>query len=120
MTGLVIGSISPDFEKFFRMSHQDGFSHAWPAIFYFNLPLAILLSFAFHQVVRDSLINNLPLFLIKRLLPFKNLNWLNHFKKHYIIIIFSILVGVTSHLTWDTFTHPSDWFPLLLPYLNQK
>ncbi|RDC66085.1 DUF4184 family protein [Adhaeribacter pallidiroseus] len=119
MTGLVIGSMVPDFEKFFRMSHYDGFSHTWPAIFYFNLPLAILLSFAFHQVARNSLIDNLPLFLKKRLLPYKQFNWLRYFKNHYLVIILSILVGVVSHLTWDSLTHPGGQLFELFPILSK-
>ncbi|QNF32337.1 DUF4184 family protein [Adhaeribacter swui] len=118
MTGLVVGSMAPDFEKFFRMSIHDGFSHTWPAIFYFNLPLAILLSFAFHQVVRDPLIDNLPGFLKKRLVLYKGFNWLSYFKAHYLIVVFSILVGVLSHLTWDSFTHPGGRLALMLPFLS--
>ncbi len=119
MTGLVLGSIAPDFEKFFRMSHYDGFSHTWPAIFYFNLPLAILLSFAFHQVARDPFIDNLPLFLKKRLIPFKKLDWLSYFKEQYLVIIISILVGVVSHLAWDSLTHPGGRLFKIFPVLSQ-
>lgn len=119
ITGLVIGSMSPDFEKFLRMSSHDGFSHTWPAIFYFNLPLTILLSFAFHQMVRNPLIDNLPLFLKKRLQPYEKLNWLSYFKEHYLIIILSILVGVVSHLTWDSFTHPGGRLTKIFPILSE-
>lgn len=119
MTGLVIGSMAPDFEKFFRMSIHDGFSHTWPAIFYFNLPLSILLSFAFHQIVRDPLIDNMPLFFKKRLLPYKQFNWKRYFKEHYLVIVLSTLVGVVSHLTWDSLTHPGGRLIKLFPVLIQ-
>ncbi|PSR56267.1 DUF4184 domain-containing protein [Adhaeribacter arboris] len=119
VTGLVIGSIVPDFEKFFRMSIHDGFSHTWPAIFYFNLPLAVLLSFAFHQIVRDPFIDNLPLFLKRKLLFFKTFDWLSYFKKHYLLVIASILMGVLSHLTWDSFTHPGGKLAMRLPFLSE-
>ncbi|WP_162055218.1 DUF4184 family protein [Pontibacter pamirensis] len=105
LTGLVIGSMAPDFEKFFNMEGGNSYSHTWGAIFWFCLPLGIILSFLFHRLVRDPLIDNLPAFLRKRLARFKELNWLVHFKKHYFIIVVSIILGAASHLIWDGFTH---------------
>jgi hypothetical protein len=65
-TGLVLGSIIPDLEKFLKMNDGNTFSHTFPGMFWFDLPLAILLSFVFHRAVRDSLIDNLPAFLQAR------------------------------------------------------
>jgi len=112
-----MGSLVPDFEKFMRMKAYDDYSHTWESIFYFNLPVAIIFSFIFHLVVRNVLIDNLPHFLAQRLSRFKKLNWIMHFKKHYPIIISSILIGVLSHLVWDSFTHVDGklvkWYPFL-------
>ncbi|RDV11086.1 DUF4184 family protein [Pontibacter diazotrophicus] len=105
LTGLVIGSMAPDFEKFFNMQGGNSYSHTWGAIFWFCLPLGIVLSFLFHLVVRDPLIDNLPAFMRKRLARFKELDWVVHFKKHYLLIIVSIVVGAVTHLIWDGFTH---------------
>ena len=59
-TGLVIGSLTPDFEYFIRMKVQSIYSHTLLGIFWFDLPLAILLAFLFHSLVRDTLFFNLP------------------------------------------------------------
>jgi hypothetical protein len=117
-TGLIIGSMTPDFEKFIRMSEFDPNSHTWRSIFYFNLPLGLLLSFAFHTLVRDTLILHLPQALRQRFSQFVGFDWKAYCKKHYAIVLLSLLLGTVSHLVWDSFTHPEGrgvrYFPFLL------
>ncbi|WP_071781113.1 DUF4184 family protein [Adhaeribacter aquaticus] len=120
VTGLVVGSLVPDFEKFIRMRIYDSFSHTWPAIFYFNLPLGILLAFLFHNIVREPLVDNLPLSLRKRLVAFNGLNWNKAFRENYPIIIFSILIGVISHFALDSCTHPYGKVVQLVPALSTR
>jgi hypothetical protein len=117
MTGLVVGSIAPDFEKFFQMKAGNTYSHTLSGIFWFNLPLSLALSFVFHGFVRNSLIENLPLFLKKRLYRFMIFNWKDHFNKYYLIIILSIVIGAATHLFWDSFTHPHGRAIHYFPYL---
>ncbi|MCC9134946.1 DUF4184 family protein [Pontibacter silvestris] len=120
MTGLIIGSMAPDFEKFIRMGAHNTNSHTWQSIFWFNLPLGIVLSFVFHIIVRDVLIDNLPGFLKKRLDRFKNVDWRSHFRKHYFIIIISIIIGAVSHIALDSFTHSHGAFVRWLPFLKAR
>ena len=105
LTGLVIGSMVPDFEKFLKMEGGNSYSHTWAGVFWFCLPLGIALSFLYHLIVRDPLIDNLPGFLRRRLAGFKQLDWKLYFRKHYLIVIFSIIIGAVTHLVWDDFTH---------------
>jgi hypothetical protein len=115
-TGLVAGSIIPDFEKFLKMNDGNTYSHTLPGIFWFDLPLAVLLSFVFHQVVRDPLIDNLPTFLRARCGPARSFNWVGHLGKHYPAVLFSLLLGIFSHLVWDYFTHrPAHAIPVKPP-----
>lgn len=58
-TGLIIGSMSPDFEYFIKMRLESVHGHSFSGLFYFNLPLTLLLVFVFHLLVRDALILNL-------------------------------------------------------------
>jgi hypothetical protein len=110
LTGLVIGSLTPDFEYFLRMKVQSNFSHTIGGAFWFDLPLGLLLAFIFHHIVRDGLFNNLPGILKVRLLRFKKFGWNSYLKKNFIVVIISILIGVFSHLLWDSFTHESGYF----------
>lgn len=110
MTGLIIGSIAPDFEYFLRMRIYSKFSHTWTGLFWFDLPLSIILAFVFHLIVRDSLIDHLPNFLSSRFASFKNFKWIHYFKANFWIIAISILFGTSTHIFWDGFTHENGQF----------
>ena len=71
LTGLVIGSLTPDFEYFLRMKIQSNYSHSLSGIFWFDIPLSICLAFIFHNYVRNSLFDNLPTILKSRLTNYK-------------------------------------------------
>lgn len=120
LTGLVIGSVVPDFEYFVRMSVKSYYSHTWGGVFFFDLPMGLFLAFLFHIAARDTLIDNLPLFLKKYLTGYKKINWLQTFRKQWFIIVISILAGAISHIFWDNFTHANTVFVKRLPALSHK
>lgn len=120
LTGLVIGSMTPDFEYFIRMRIQSNYSHSISGLFWFDLPLGLLLAFVFHNIVRNSLIENLPYVLKSRFSKFKQFNWNKHFKKNWLIVIISILIGAASHLFWDGFTHYNGYFVRAIPALANE
>ncbi len=104
-SGLIIGSIIPDFESFIRLNEHKHYSHTWLGMFWFDLPLAIIVAFIFHNLVRDPLINNLPAFLESKFKRFVGYTWNQYFRKHFLMIIVSMLIGIALHLVWDAFTH---------------
>jgi hypothetical protein len=110
LTGLIIGSIIPDFEYFLRMRMQSDYSHTLAGVFWLDLPLAVILAFAFHNIVRDVLFDNFPGFLQSRFAVYKQFDWNSYFKKNWIVVILSVLIGIFSHLLWDSFTHETGWF----------
>nr|WP_067056800.1 DUF4184 family protein [Mucilaginibacter sp. L294] len=118
LTALVTGSLTPDFEYFIRMKIQSKYSHTLPGLFWFDLPLALLLMAIYNLIVKEKLIDNLPVYLNKRLSAFKNNS--NPRRGYYLlIVIISILIGAGSHLLWDGFTHPAGYFVEHLPILKQ-
>lgn len=120
LTGLVIGSLTPDFEYFIRMKIQSNYSHTISGIFWFDLPLGIILPFIFHNIIRNTLYDNLPLFLQQRVLKFKMFNWNIYFKAHWFVVLYCIVIGACSHLLWDSFTHDTGFFVKNIPLLSQS
>jgi hypothetical protein len=120
ITGLVIGSLMPDFEYFLRLKVRSDFSHTILGIFYFDLPLGILISFVFCNLVRNSLYFNLPTFLQSRFLIFTQFDWNNHFKKYWLVVLISIIAGAFSHVFWDAFTHADGYFVSRIAFLNEE
>lgn len=119
-TGLVIGTMCPDFEYFIRMKVQSSISHSFLGLFFFNLPIGFLAALLFHYCIKGSLIDNLPAFIKKRLQALKNSNWADNVKKHFFKIAVSILIGAGSHIIWDSFTHETGYFVDKIPFLQLK
>ena len=120
LTGLVIGSLTPDFEYFLRMRIMSNYSHTIDGLFWFDLPLGLLLSFIFHNIVRDSLFDNLPSILKSRFSVFKKFEWNAHFKRNWLVVSISILIGAASHIFWDSFTHEHGYFVQTIPALQNS
>lgn len=110
LTGLVIGSLTPDFEYFLRMKVKSNYSHTLWGMLWFDLPLGLILAFIFHNLVRDNLFKNSPTLFKSRLSKFRQFDWNYFFKKNWLIVLISLLIGITSHLFWDSFTHSSGYF----------
>ncbi|WP_413531569.1 DUF4184 family protein [Empedobacter brevis] len=119
ITGLIIGSMSPDLEYFSRMEIVATHSHLFWGILYFDLPIALVYCFVFHLFVRNILINHLPIFLQERFVQFLDFSWISYFKKHWLIVITSIIIGGYSHIFWDAFTHEWGYFVKLIPALQE-
>lgn len=118
LTGLVIGSVTPDFEYFLRMKIKSNYSHTVDGLFWFDLPLGVLLAFIFHDIVRNRLFDNLPIFFKSRFSAIKQFDWNGHFKKYWFVVIISILIGASSHIFWDSFTHDHGYFVQEFPALT--
>lgn len=120
VTALTIGSITPDFEYFINFKQQSNYSHTWLGIFWFDLPISIILFYLFNKLVKDELIDSLPDFLNCRFSRFKNLKRIIFTKERYLIVVTSLIIGITSHLFWDKLLHrsvrlvdePEDYYPV--------
>ena len=104
-TALVVGSMSPDFEYFFRMRMQSEISHTLLGIFTIDFPLGFIVMFTFHQIIKKPLLENAPVFLQKRMLELKESNWVDYFKNNVVTVLLSFFIGTVSHIFWDSMTH---------------
>jgi hypothetical protein len=125
-SALLIGTFAPDFEYFLRLSPDDGFGHTLLGTFILTLPLALLTLWLFHAFVKLPVARFLPGSVQDRLT-----NHLHEFPfsgvARFTLIVTSILVGIATHLAWDSFTHPTTWLykrwvtlrePLHLPIIG--
>lgn len=119
MTGLIIGSMSPDLEYFSRMNILATYGHNWLGAVYFDLPIALIYCFIYHLFVRNILINHLPYWLKSRFVSFESFDWINYFKSNWLVVILSILGGTYTHLLWDLFTHEWGFFVQRITILNE-
>jgi hypothetical protein len=115
-SGLIIGTMAPDFEYFFKMRMSGVHGHSLPGIFYFDLPVATLLAFVFHLIVKERLIRNLPVILQARFQPLLNFDFIAYFKAHFIVFFACCILGAASHIFWDGFTHYHGFFVRYFSY----
>jgi hypothetical protein len=106
ITALVIGSIVPDFQAFMTLGVDKKFSHSWSGAFLFDLPLALLLCYLFHGVVRKPFIDSLPHYFTSRFGSWRSFDWKVHVKGNRVTVLVSLLAGIASHIWWDQLTHP--------------
>ena len=119
LSALIVGSISPDVEYFIRMNVKAEYGHSIPGVFYFDLPLSVLILFIFHNLIKNQLIDNLPAFFRKRFISFTAFQWSNYFITYWPRVCLSIIIGAFSHIFWDNFTHRSGYFVKKLSLLNK-
>lgn len=117
LTGLIAGSVAPDFEYFLRVSVYSDYSHTISGIFWFNLPLALILAWLYHEIVRNPLIGSLPRFFRLRLQAFSDFSWKRYVSKNWGIVLISVVIGAASHIVWDSFTHEGGYFTKIIPTL---
>lgn len=117
-TALVVGSMSPDFEYFFRMKMQSEISHSFLGILLIDFPLGFLVMCVFHGIIKNSLIDHLPSFFKARLQLLKNNNWFTYLKNNMLVICVSFIIGALSHLFWDSMTHWDGYIVQRVAFLN--
>jgi hypothetical protein len=107
-SALLIGTFAPDFEYFLRLRADDGFGHTLLGAFVLTVPLALLVLWIFHAFVKRPVAGLLPEALQCRLAAH-----LDEFRfwgtARFALIVGSILLGICTHLVWDSFTHPNTW-----------
>jgi hypothetical protein len=118
LTGLTIGSMVPDFEYFIRMRVESIYSHTWAGLFWFDLPLGLLIFFVYQALIKDKVILHLPMSLNRRLSRFRGVDMQGSFLHYLLIVVLSILIGAASHILWDGFTHPNGYFVRMVPVLS--
>ena len=117
-TALVVGSMSPDFEYFFRMKMQSEISHSFLGILLIDFPFGFLVMCVFHGIIKNSLIDHLPSFFKARLQLLKNSNWFTYLKDNVLVVCVSFIIGALSHLFLDSMTHWDGYIVQRVAFLN--
>lgn len=98
---LVLGSMSPDFEYFLRGRPYGEIGHTFAGFVVFNLPIVIIVYLLYQTYVHRTLFNHLPLFLQDTYSQKPDST--NVLK--VTVFLYSALLGMLTHVVWDSFTH---------------
>ena len=117
-TALFAGAMAPDFEYFINFQMKQIHGHTINGMLYYDLPLALLLCFGFHYLVRDALIHYSPRIIKNRWCHYIGYDWKSRWQQHWKMIILSAIIGIASHLFLDSFTHPNRFFTNHIEFLS--
>ncbi|MFM9919761.1 DUF4184 family protein [Lacisediminihabitans sp. H27-G8] len=108
---LVIGSMVPDLPYFLPLGIPRGLTHSIPGVPLADLPMGIVVLVLWIFVFRAPIGDFAPDWVRARLRPPEGPPRLPRFSRVAMILV-SLLVGIATHLAWDSFTHPDGWVVL--------
>ncbi len=118
LPALIVGSLAPDLSYYVGMhARWSAFCHTALGVVTVCLPVSLLL-FALLQRFARPLTVLLPVphreIAREQLHPLARAAW-----QGLVVVVASILLGATSHVVWDAFTHAGRWGASLLPLLDR-
>jgi uncharacterized protein DUF4184 len=116
-SAFVIGSVAPDFPYVIGSVKYRALGHHFPGVVLFTLPISFVVLWFFHFAIKKPVAGLLPIGVQQRLN-----GQLDDFKfggaTRILAVAFSIVLGIATHLVWDSFTHTYTWPWHHLPVLQ--
>lgn len=107
-SAFVVGSMAPDFLYAIGSVKYRSLGHNFPGVVLFTIPAAFAMLWFFHFAVKKTIAGLLPIGMQQRLNA-----QLGEFRfggeRRTLTIGFSIILGIATHLLWDSFTHAYTW-----------
>lgn len=116
-SAVIVGTMAPDFEYFLRLAPGQPYGHTLPGVFVITLPLALIALWLFHGLVKAPFVELLPRGFERRLAPYMGTFRFGGAAR-FGLIVASVLIGVFTHLLWDSFTHGNTWLVRDWPVLR--
>lgn len=115
LSSLVVGSIAPDLAYFLPLGIRGSYSHSIPGLFLFCLPVGVVAWVIYLIILRPFFLVLLPRPVSERLGP-------SALAKLSLptgcAAAAAVLLGATTHLVWDSFTHGSGFVVEASPALR--
>lgn len=119
-TALILGSMAPDFEYFLRFKAKATIGHTLGGFFYFNLPMILIVALVWHYIIKKPFILSIPSPFRKYFSCLLVNKWNLKTFKSLIIFIISGIIGMCTHVLWDSFTHRYGFFVMRIPILSKS
>ncbi|BES63859.1 DUF4184 family protein [Gottschalkiaceae bacterium SANA] len=118
-TALVLGSMAPDFEYFLFVKPFQVAGHTLAGLFTTNLPLVFIVWLIYEIFVRDPFLRYLPEPLWKGAQQYRRAPQAIRHGREAWMFVYSALLGMLTHIVWDSFTHRSGLMVEAIPVLKQ-
>ena len=115
LSGLVVGSMAPDFVYFVRLAPRGHFGHTLPGLVLFCLPAGLVVLWMFHRLIKRQIAELSPVAAQRRLAaPLLA----TPFDRPLGIVAAAVLLGAITHVVWDAFTHATGGGVAAVPALR--
>ncbi|MDF2837360.1 MAG: hypothetical protein K0Q63_3000 [Paenibacillus sp.] len=123
LTGLILGSMSPDFEYFMALEPRETIGHSLEGLFRIAMPFSVTLALIFHYMIKEPLAACLPSAFgmdarAKELI--KRYEWKLRKISDLLLFLLSVAIGFGSHVLIDAFTHRSGYFAARIGLLQEE
>lgn len=106
LAALVIGSMAPDGPLFLGWARGYDLSHSGLGVVTIDLLATVSLLAAWSLVLRDALVDLAPSAIRSRFAPRHRLT-----AREWVLAPLAAMIGSTTHVVWDAFTHVDRWGP---------
>lgn len=107
-SAFIIGSMAPDFPYVVGTTEYRDVGHTLPGLLTFTIPASLMGLWMFHNLIKGPVAGLLPVGVQVRLRdqlrPFSFAGL-----RRFLTILASVVLGIASHLVWDSFTHSRTW-----------
>jgi hypothetical protein len=110
VTGLILGSMSPDFEYFIMLQPYQSIGHSVTGLFLQAIPLCVILAVIFHSIVKEIVVLHLPSNYSIDQRVYNTLSKWRLNAKGWIVFILSVIISFLTHVFIDGFTHYNGYF----------
>lgn len=116
ITGLVFGSLAPDYDILFRLTkiRFHVFQYNLKTICFLIYPMAFLSAVLFHLICRNVLIKNLPSPFFEKYQKYLSFDFNAYLKNHLLLFSASVFFAIFLHLFLDFFCHILDAYQVSL------
>jgi hypothetical protein len=118
LSAVIIGTMAPDFGYFVRLGPQTRWSHELPGLVMATLPAALLVLWLYEHFVKVSCSALLPNAFSERILPYVQPFPFGGLRR-FALILSSLMIGLLTHVGWDSFTHRGTLLYERLPVLRE-
>jgi hypothetical protein len=115
LAALMVGSMAPDFPYFVPFAPMRSSTHSIPGLFWFCLPVGLVVWFVFVRWMERPTMALLPDAWREKVTPTGSLT-----PRLLGLAAAGVVLGATTHLIWDSFTHSHTWATSALPTLRAR
>jgi hypothetical protein len=118
-TALVLGSVAPDFEYFLYVKPIQVTGHTLLGLVTTNLPWVFIVWLIYEAFVRDAFLRHLPEPFWGGAQQYRRAPQAIRHSREAWMFVYSALLGMLTHIVWDSFTHQSGLMVEAIPVLKQ-